>query len=43
MVMRFDNTQIDGLSKHDGYIDLNEYSQDDAVNFIVERVSLNNI
>jgi hypothetical protein len=41
MVMRFDNTVIDGLSKLDGYIDLNEYSLDDAVNFIVERVELN--
>lgn len=41
MVMRFDNTVIEGLSKLDGYIDLNEFSLDDAVNFIVERVQLN--
>lgn len=43
MVMRFDNTFIDGLSKLDGYIDLNEYSQDEAVNFILERIALNEL
>ncbi len=41
MVRRFDGTPIDGLSKLDGYIDLNEFSIDDVVNFIIERVKLN--
>ena len=41
MVMRFDSTLIDGLSRHDGYINLNDCSIDEAANFILERVKLN--
>jgi hypothetical protein len=41
MVMRFDNTRIEGISKCDGYIDLNEFSLDEVVDFIIERVNLN--
>lgn len=41
MFMRFDNTPIEGVFKHDGYIDLNTYSPNEVTNLILQRVELN--
>lgn len=42
MFMRFDNTPVDGVFKHDGYIDLNAYDPSEAANLILQRVESNN-
>lgn len=41
MFMRFDDTPVEGIFKHDGYIDLNAYSPSEVANLIIQRVELN--
>src|SRR5947209_1291371 len=41
MLMRFDEAPVEGVFKHDGYIDLNAYSPSDAANLILQRVESN--
>jgi hypothetical protein len=41
MLMRFDNTPIEGIFDYDGFIDLNEYGPSEVANFIIRRVQAN--
>lgn len=41
MFMRFDDAPVEGVFKHDGYIDLNAHSPSEAANFILRRVESN--
>jgi hypothetical protein len=41
MFMRFDDAPIEGVFKHDGYIDLNACSPSEAANLILQRVESN--
>lgn len=41
MFMRFDDAPVEGVFKHDGYIDLNAHSPSEAANFILQRVESN--
>lgn len=41
MFMRFDNSIVQGVFSHDGYVDLTEYTPVQASNLIIERVRLN--
>jgi hypothetical protein len=41
MFMRFDDTPVKGIFKHDGYIDLNAYGPSEVANLILQRVELN--
>lgn len=41
MFMRFDNTPIEGVFEHDGYVDLNAISPRAAANLILQRVKVN--
>jgi hypothetical protein len=41
MFMRSDDTEIPGVFAHDGYIDLNRFSAEQAAEFILERIRLN--
>jgi TIR domain len=41
MFMRFYDTPVEGVFKHDGYIDLNAHSPSEAANFILQRVESN--
>lgn len=38
MLLRFDDTEIDGLFSIDGYIDVNKFSSKNIASFIFERV-----
>jgi len=41
MFTRFDDATVEGVFKHDGYIDLNAYSPSEVANLILQRVELN--
>jgi hypothetical protein len=41
MFMRFDDAPVEGVFKHDGYIDLNACSPSEAANLILQRVESN--
>ena len=41
MFVRSDDSAIPGVFAHDGYIDLNRFSDQQVANFVVERVRLN--
>lgn len=41
MFMRFDDAPIEGVFKHDGYIDLNAYGPSEVANLILQRVEAN--
>jgi TIR domain len=43
MFMRFDNSTVQGVFSHDGYVDLTEYTPVQAASLIVERVRLNDL
>jgi hypothetical protein len=43
MFMRFDDAQISGSFKIDGYVDLKDFSPIQAARMIVERVRLNDL
>jgi len=40
MFVRFDDAKIDGVFSIDGYIDANQFSEEEVSNFILERVEL---
>lgn len=41
MPMRFDRQEIPGLFSHDGYVDLSEFTPEQAAELVIQRVQLN--